>query len=273
MTFAAALLPLLTVVVVLALLYRPLGDYMARTFTSTKDLRVERGFYRVLGVDPASHQPWRSYLTGVLCFSVVGVLLVYVLQRTQAVLPYSLGLPAVPEGLAFNTAVSFVANTNWQSYLPEATMGYAVQMTGLAVQNFVSAAVGLAVAIAFVRGLAARRRATLGNFWVDLTRALLRILLPGTVIAANQTVPHRRVARSGEGPHPAAPARTGRSRRELRRRARGPRRQIGGQDHRRLLHPPHAHRVVPARNVDAEPRAACSAGEPADRGLGAGARP
>ncbi|RJT77775.1 potassium-transporting ATPase subunit KdpA [Arthrobacter cheniae] len=184
MTFAAALLPLLTVVVVLALLYRPLGDYMARTFTGMKDLRVERGFYRILGVDSASYQPWRSYLTGVLSFSVVGVLLVYVLQRTQAVLPYSLGLPAVPEGLAFNTAVSFVTNTNWQSYSPEATMGYAVQMAGLAVQNFVSAAVGLAVAIAFVRGLAARRSATLGNFWVDLTRALLRILLPGAVIAA-----------------------------------------------------------------------------------------
>lgn len=183
MTQAAAFLPLLTVVVVLALLHRPLGDYMARTFTGTKDLRMERGFYRVLGVVPASLQSWRSYLTAVLSFSVVGVLLVYVLQRTQAVLPYSLGLPAVPEGLAFNTAVSFVTNTNWQSYSPEVTLGYAVQMAALAVQNFVSAAVGLAVAIAFVRGLAARRNAALGNFWVDLTRSLWRILLPGAVIA------------------------------------------------------------------------------------------
>ncbi|KQO00814.1 potassium-transporting ATPase subunit A [Arthrobacter sp. Leaf234] len=184
MTLAAALLPLLTVIVVLALLYRPLGDYMARTFTGTKDLRVEQGFYRVLGVNPGSHQSWRSYLTGVLSFSAVSVLLVYLLQRTQALLPYSLGLPAVPEGLAFNTAVSFVTNTNWQSYSPEVTMGYAVQMAGLAVQNFVSAAVGLAVAIAFVRGFVARRSATLGNFWVDLTRALFRVLLPGAVIAA-----------------------------------------------------------------------------------------
>jgi K+-transporting ATPase ATPase A chain len=184
MTPAAAVLPLLTVVVVLALIHRPLGDYMARTFTATKDLRLERGFYRVLGVDPASSQSWRSYLTGVLAVSAVGVLLVYLLQRTQSLLPYSLGLPAVPEGLAFNTAVSFVTNTNWQSYSPEVTMGYTVQMVGLAVQNFVSAAVGLAVAVAFVRGFVARRSATLGNFWVDLTRALLRILLPGAVVAA-----------------------------------------------------------------------------------------
>ncbi len=185
MTLAAVLVPpLLTVVVVLALIHRPLGDYMARTFTSGRDLSVERGFYRLLGVDPASSQSWRSYLTGVLAFSAVSVLLVYLLQRTQALLPYSLGLPAVPEGLAFNTAVSFVTNTNWQSYSPEVTLGYTVQMVGLAVQNFVSAAVGLAVAVAFVRGFVARRSATLGNFWVDLTRALLRILLPGALVAA-----------------------------------------------------------------------------------------
>ena len=184
MTLTAALFPLLTVAAVLALIHRPLGDHMARTFMTKKDLRVERGFYRVLGVDPASHQSWRSYLTGVLAFSAVGVLLVYLLQRTQASLPYSLGLPAVPEGLAFNTAVSFVTNTNWQSYSPEVTLGYTVQMVGLTVQNFVSAAVGLAVAVAFVRGFVARRSGTLGNFWVDLTRALLRVLLPGAVIAA-----------------------------------------------------------------------------------------
>lgn len=184
MSLAAAVLPLLSVVVVLALIHRPLGDHMARTFTATRDLRVERGFYRVLHVDPVSSQSWRSYLTGVLAFSAVGAVFVYLLQRTQAVLPYSLGLPAVPEGLAFNTAVSFVTNTNWQSYSPDVTLGYTVQMVGLAVQNFVSAAVGLAVAVAFVRGFATRCSATLGNFWVDLTRAVLRILLPGAVIAA-----------------------------------------------------------------------------------------
>lgn len=184
MTFASGVLPILTVVVVLVLLYRPLGDHMARTFTGARHLRVERAFYRVVGVNPDSHQSWRSYLTSVLAFSTVGVLLVYLLQRTQALLPYSLELGSVPEGLAFNTAASFVTNTNWQSYSPEATMGYAVQAGGLAVQNFISAAVGMAVAVAFVRGLAARRSATLGNFWVDLTRALLRILLPGAALAA-----------------------------------------------------------------------------------------
>jgi K+-transporting ATPase ATPase A chain len=112
------------------------------------------------------------------------VLLVYGMQRLQPVLPWSLGLPAVPEGLAFNTAVSFVTNTNWQSYSPEATMGYTVQFAGLAVQNFVSAAVGIAVAIALVRGFAARRSGTIGNFWVDLVRTCGRILLPLSVVAA-----------------------------------------------------------------------------------------
>ena len=107
---------------------------------------VERGFYRLIGVDPRSEQTWPAYLRGVLAFSAVGVLFVYALQRAQAVLPYSLGFPAVPEGLSFNTAVSFVTNTNWQSYSPDVTLGYTVQLAGLAVQNFVSAAVGIAVA-------------------------------------------------------------------------------------------------------------------------------
>src|SRR5206468_2937467 len=120
----------------------------------------------------------------VLVFSVVGVLALYVLQRAQAVLPYSLGLPAVPEGLSFNTAISFVTNTNWQSYSPETTLGYTVQLAGLAVQNFASAAVGLAVAIALVRGLAVRTSSTIGNFWVDLVRGVLRILLPLSIVAA-----------------------------------------------------------------------------------------
>ncbi|MFK4761718.1 potassium-transporting ATPase subunit KdpA [Microbacterium sp. ZW T5_45] len=172
------------VVVALVLLYRPLGDYMAHVFRSPRDLRVERGLYRLIGVDPASEQTWRAYARGVLAFSVVGVLLVYGLQRLQAFLPESLGLPAVPEGLAFNTAASFVANTNWQSYSPEQTMGYTVQLAGLTVQNFVSAAVGLAVAIALVRGFARRGSTTIGNFWVDLLRGLGRILLPLALISA-----------------------------------------------------------------------------------------
>lgn len=173
-----------TLVLALGLLYRPLGDYIARTFTSTKDLKVERGLYRLVGVASGSEQSWGAYLRGVLAFSVVGVLVVYLLQRLQAVLPYSLGFPAIPEGLSFNTAVSFVTNTNWQSYSPDVTMGYTVQLAGLAVQNFVSAGVGLAVAIALIRGFARRSTGTIGNFWVDLTRGVLRVLLPLSFIAA-----------------------------------------------------------------------------------------
>jgi len=175
---------LATLVLMLAVVYRPLGDYMAATFTSRRDLRVERGFYRIIGVEPGLGQSWPVYLRSVLAFSILGVLLVYALQRAQAILPYSLGLPAVPEGLSFNTAISFVTNTNWQSYSPEVTMGYTVQVAGLAVQNFLSAAVGLAVAVALVRGFAAHRSGAIGNFWVDLTRATLRILLPLSVVFA-----------------------------------------------------------------------------------------
>jgi K+-transporting ATPase ATPase A chain len=168
----------------LALLYRPLGDYIAHVYTSSRDLRVERLAYRAIGVDPRSAQTWQAYLRGILLFSLVGVLLVYALQRTQAILPGSLGLPAVGEGLSFNTAISFVTNTNWQSYSPELTLGYTVQLAGLAVQNFVSAAVGIAVAIALVRAFASRRSGTIGNFWVDLVRGVTRILLPLSIVAA-----------------------------------------------------------------------------------------
>src|SRR6478609_8918535 len=183
-TLWSGILQIATVVLILALLYRPLGDAIAHVYQSRKDLRLERGLYRVIGVDPASAQTWQAYLRGVLVFSAMGVLFVYLLQRLQAVLPYSLGLPPVPEGLAFNTAISFVTNTNWQSYSPELTMGYTVQFAGLAVQNFVSAAVGIAVAIALVRGFAARRSDTLGNFWVDLVRGTFRLLLPLSIVAA-----------------------------------------------------------------------------------------
>ncbi|WP_314427513.1 potassium-transporting ATPase subunit KdpA [uncultured Microbacterium sp.] len=171
-------------IVALVLLYRPVGDYMAHVFSTPRDLKAERGIYRLIGVDPASEQTWRAYARSVLAFSVVGLLLVYGLQRLQGFLPQSLGLPAVPEGLAFNTAASFVANTNWQSYSPEQTMGYTVQLAGLTVQNFVSAAVGLAVAVALIRGFARRGSTTIGNFWVDLIRGLGRILLPIALIGA-----------------------------------------------------------------------------------------
>ena len=194
-----AIVQVATLVGVLVLLYKPLGDYMARIYstgtastgtastgaaTSSKDARLERGIYRLVGVDPRSEQTWQSYARSVLAFSVIGVLLVYLLQRTQAVLPYSLGLPAVPEGLSFNTAVSFVTNTNWQSYSPELTMGYTVQLAGLAVQNFVSAAVGIAVAVALIRGFSRRGSGTIGNFWVDLVRGVFRLLLPLSILSA-----------------------------------------------------------------------------------------
>jgi K+-transporting ATPase ATPase A chain len=177
-------LQILTVVVVLVALYRPLGDYMATIYTSKKDLRVERGMYRAVGVDSGSEQDWKSYLRSVLAFSLVGVLLVYAIQRAQEVLPYALGFPAIPEALSFNTAVSFVTNTNWQSYSPDVTMGYAVQILGLVVQNFVSASVGIAVAVALIRGLALRNGTTIGNFWVDLTRGTFRLLLPLSILAS-----------------------------------------------------------------------------------------
>lgn len=184
MTLWLFIAELAAIVIPIALCYRPLGAYMAHTYTSTKDLRVERWFYRLIGVGSGSDQSWRSYLRSVLSFSVVGILFVYILQRVQEWLPYSLGLPAVPQGLAFNTAISFVTNTDWQSYSPELTLGYTVQFAGLAVQNFVSAAVGIAVAIALVRGFVYRRSGTIGNFWVDMTRGVLRILLPLSIIAA-----------------------------------------------------------------------------------------
>ena len=162
----------------------PLGNYIARVYTTEKDLKVERGFYRLIGVDAASAQSWPAYLRSVLAFSAVGIVAVYALQRLQEWLPYSLGLPATSEHLAFNTAISFVTNTNWQSYSPDLTLGYTVQLVGLAVQNFLSAAVGIAVAVALVRGFASRVSGTIGNFWVDLTRGTLRILLPFSIIAA-----------------------------------------------------------------------------------------
>ncbi|MBL3699573.1 potassium-transporting ATPase subunit KdpA [Leucobacter luti] len=184
MPWVSFLVTLATIVLVLAVTHRPLGDYIAWVYTSRRDWAAERALYRVIGVDPQREQSWQAYLRAVLAFSLVGVLVLYLLQRTQQWLPGALGLPAVPEGVAFNTAISFVANTNWQAYAPEATVGATVQLAGLAVQNFVSAAVGIAVAIALVRGIAARRSATIGNFWVDLIRGSFRILLPISLLGA-----------------------------------------------------------------------------------------
>ncbi|MFD7654468.1 potassium-transporting ATPase subunit KdpA [Actinosynnema sp. NPDC059797] len=175
---AAGLLQVGLLIVALAVVHRPFGDYMARVYTGAKHSKVERAVYKVARVDPDSEQRWATYAFGVLGFSFVGVVLLYVLQRVQSVLPWAHGRGDVPPGMAFNTAVSFVTNTNWQSYVPETAMGHAVQMIGLTVQNFVSAAVGLAVAMALVRGFVRSRTDRLGNFWVDLTRGTVRILLP-----------------------------------------------------------------------------------------------
>jgi len=183
-TNAAGVIFVVTLVLALGLTYRPFGDYMARVYTSGKHLRVERGIYRLVGVDPESEQRWSVYARSVLAFSAVSVLFLYLFQRVQNHLWMSLGFGPVEPGLAWNTAVSFTTNTNWQAYSGESTMGHLVQMSGLAVQNFVSAAVGISVAIAVVRGFARKRSETLGNFWVDLTRTVVRILLPICAVAA-----------------------------------------------------------------------------------------
>lgn len=173
------------------LLTKPAGAYMTRVFSGQHSLLspvlgpVERALYRASGVRPEAEQHWVIYATAMLAFNGAGFLLLYALQRTQALLPLNpQGLGAVPPDLAFNTAVSFVTNTNWQSYVPETTMSYFVQMLGLTVQNFVSAATGIALAIALIRGFARRSASTIGNFWVDLTRATLYVLLPLSILAA-----------------------------------------------------------------------------------------
>ena len=174
----SAALQVLILLVALAVVYRPLGDYMARTLESPRHTRVERGIYRVIGVDAGADQRWSVYLRSVLAFSVVSIVVLFAILRLQAYLPYSLGREGMPSLQALNTAVSFVTNTNWQSYSGEAALGYTAQMAGLAVQNFLSAAVGIAVAVALVRGLVRTQTDRLGNFWVDLTRITIRVLLP-----------------------------------------------------------------------------------------------
>jgi K+-transporting ATPase ATPase A chain len=157
---------------------------MAWALASSRSLRAERAIYRLAGVDPDAEQRWTSYATSMLVFSLCSVLLLYLLLRAQASLPLSLGLPGVEADQAFNTASSFVSNTNWQSYAGEATMGHLVQMAGLAVQNFLSAAVGIAVAVALIRGFTRVGSETIGNFWADLVRTTVRILLPIAIVGA-----------------------------------------------------------------------------------------
>jgi K+-transporting ATPase ATPase A chain len=159
---------------------------MYRVYDSDKDSRVERVIYRLIGADPKAEQTWGAYARSVLAFSGVSVLFLFVFQLVQGKLPLHLNDPATPmtPALAWNTAISFVTNTNWQAYSGESTQGHLVQMAGLSVQNFASAAVGMAVAVALVRGFARRRTSDLGNFWVDLVRGSIRILLPFALIAA-----------------------------------------------------------------------------------------
>ncbi|WP_420078890.1 potassium-transporting ATPase subunit KdpA [Streptomyces sp. JL4002] len=180
----AGVLQLLALIAALALAYRPLGDYMAKVYSSEKHYKPEKWIYKAIGANPSAEMRWPAYLRGVLAFSAVSVLFLYALQRAQGILPGSLGFQAIDPDQAFNTAASFVANTNWQSYSGEQAMGHVVQTGGLAVQNFVSAAVGMAVAVALVRGFARSRTGELGNFWADLVRGTVRILLPIAVIGA-----------------------------------------------------------------------------------------
>jgi K+-transporting ATPase ATPase A chain len=177
---------LVSLILALIAVHVPLGDYMHRVYTSEKHSRAERLIYKAIGADPKSEQNWGAYARSVLAFSAISVLFLFTLQLVQDKLPLHLNNPATPmtADLAWNTAVSFITNTNWQAYSGESTMGHLVQMAGLTVQNFVSAAVGMAVAVALVRGFARRHADELGNFWVDLVRGTIRILLPGAVIAA-----------------------------------------------------------------------------------------
>src|SRR5438105_12140389 len=170
---------------------KPLGIFMAcvfsreHTFLDLVLRPVERLLYRLTGVDEDHEMRWTEYAFAMLLFSVVSMVVLYVQQRVQGFLPLNpQKLGAVPPDLAFNTAASFTTNTNWQAYVPETTMSYLTQMAGLAYHNFASAAVGIALAIAFIRGIARREKDTIGNFWVDMTRATLWVLLPLCLVGA-----------------------------------------------------------------------------------------
>ncbi|WP_067692773.1 potassium-transporting ATPase subunit KdpA [Nocardia jejuensis] len=185
-TATAGLLFAGALVLALALVHVPLGDYMYRVYSGDKHSKAEKGIYRVIGVQPGVEMTWAVYARSVLAFSAVGIVFLFFFQLLQGRLPLHLNDPGteMTPALAWNTAVSFVTNTNWQNYSGESTQGHLVQMAGLAVQNFVSAAVGIAVAVALVRGFARRHTGDLGNFWVDLVRGTIRILLPLAFVSA-----------------------------------------------------------------------------------------
>jgi K+-transporting ATPase ATPase A chain len=175
--------------VIIIAITRPFGGYLARVFGGERTLLspvlgpLERGLYRLAGVDPDEEQHWLTYAFAMLAFSIAGFVVLYAIQRLQGVLPFNpQHLPGISTDSSFNTSVSFVSNTNWQSYVPEATMSYLTQMAGLTVHNFVSAATGIALAVALVRGFARRSSKTVGNFWADLVRCTLYILLPISIV-------------------------------------------------------------------------------------------
>ncbi len=178
---------------------KPLGVFLARVFNRQQTFLdpilcpAEKLLYRLTGVQEQREMRWTEYAGSMLVFSAISMLMLYVLQRAQALLPWNpQKVPGLPPGLAFNTAASFTSNTNWQAYSGETAMSYLTQMAGLAYHSFVSAAVGIALAIALIRGIARREQETIGNFWVDMTRAALWILLPlciaGTLVLVSQGV-------------------------------------------------------------------------------------
>ncbi len=175
--------------VLVILITKPFGGYMTRVFNGERTpLRlvlhpIEVGIYKLCGVREDEEQHWISYAVAMLAFSFAGFVIMYAIQRLQNMLPFNpAGQDAVSPDLAFNTSVSFLTNTNWQSYVPETTMSYLTQMWALTVHNFVSAATGIVLAIVLIRGFARRSARTLGNFWVDLTRCVLYILLPISIV-------------------------------------------------------------------------------------------
>src|SRR6202167_5979796 len=178
----------------LAACYIPLGNYIAHIFTDKKHWRIERGVYKLCGVDPEADMRWTVYVRSILAFSLVAVLFVYLIERTQHWLFWAVGMANVTPDTAWNTAVSFTTNTNWQNYAGEATMSYLTQQSALMVQQFMSAAGGLAVAIAMIRGFTRSRTDRLGNFWVDLTRGTIRLLIPIAVIGCLILVAGRVIA-------------------------------------------------------------------------------
>ncbi len=187
----AAILQVVVFVILLFAVTKPIGAYMTRVFQGESVwlspilAPVERGIYRLCGVNETAEQRWTGYTVAALLFSLSGMLLLYGLQRLQGLLPLNpQGFGPVAPDLAFNAAASFTTNTNWQAYSGERTMSYLTQMAGLTVQNFVSAATGIAVAVALIRGLSRRSAEAIGNFWVDLVRATLYVLLPISVVVA-----------------------------------------------------------------------------------------